>query len=251
MNMLARCVVRCFSVCVYLLIVTGTCLTPRVFEGVPSEAGRSIHGLATGLTASSLADFKYIAQVKSIAALHRVDYRLILAIIMQESRLEEDAVSHRGAFGLMQLMPRTYEQIEGELDQIDSTNDPLENIEAGAYYFSRLLEMYKEAPEEDRVKLALAAYNCGPGRIEDARKIAEYMQDDCNRWESVCNALRLLSKRYYSLHHSVWATGRPTNGYFRDWRQTSAYVAGVMEKYQEILVAEEQSQPPKRLASLR
>ena len=85
------------------------------------------------------------------ARTYQVDPALICAIIMAESSYNPRAVSHRGARGLMQLMPTTAKWLG-----IEDTFDPAMNIDGGVRYFKKLLDRF-----DGDVKLALAAYNAG------------------------------------------------------------------------------------------
>jgi membrane-bound lytic murein transglycosylase F len=174
-------------------------------------------------------DFRII---KKYAKEYGIDYRLIIAIIRQESRFDKEAVSHRGAQGIMQIMPVTNAEISEEIEILDPTH-PHENIRAGVYYIAKLLSLFKKGTPEDRMSLALAAYNAGPSRIYDAQQIAAYMGESPAAWSSVEKALPLLSKRYYTLHSHIWKTAKPRNGYYGSWRQTVTYVNNVMEFYKE------------------
>ncbi len=105
-------------------------------------------------------------------------------------------------------MPVTNSEISEELDMKESYL-PDENLKAGIYYFSKLYELFKGETEEDRLSLALAAYNAGPSRIYDAQELAAYLGENPSRWSSIQTMLPLLSKRYYSLHQSVWKITGP------------------------------------------
>jgi|GEM_PF-3594179 len=89
--------------------------------------------------------------IHAAAIRHGIDPAMIHAIIMAESSFNPDAVSNRGAQGLMQLMPQTAESL-GLADAFD----PGKNIDAGARYFRQLLNQFR-----GDVELALAAYNAG------------------------------------------------------------------------------------------
>jgi hypothetical protein len=168
--------------------------------------------------------------VKHYSAMYGVDYRLILAIIKQESRFDHQALSERGAKGYMQIMPVTNSEIREELE-LSEPELPLENIRAGVYYFSKLYSLFPGASESDRLSLALAAYNAGPARIYDAQELAAYIGEDAHSWSSVESILPLLSKRYYSLHETVWEAGHPPSGYFGESHQTIGYVRNVLKSY--------------------
>jgi len=89
--------------------------------------------------------------IMQAAQTYQVDPTLIRAIIMAESSYNPRAVSHRGAQGLMQLMPTTAKWLG-----IRDSFDPAMNIDGGVRYFRRLLDRF-----DGDVKLALAAYNAG------------------------------------------------------------------------------------------
>lgn len=93
--------------------------------------------------------------VERAARRHRVNARLLHAIIAVESAYRADAVSQRGAMGLMQLMPATAERY-GLTDLLD----PAQNVHAGAQHLRELLEFF-----DGNVMLALAAYNAGAGAV--------------------------------------------------------------------------------------
>lgn len=86
---------------------------------------------------------------------------LVDAVIMQESGGKSKAVSPKGAKGLMQLMPETAKEVAKELGLEDyDLNDPDTNRMMGEYYLSKMMKIFKDE------KLALAAYNAGPGKVQ-------------------------------------------------------------------------------------
>jgi hypothetical protein len=95
---------------------------------------------------------------RKAAQKYGVDASLVCAIINQESRWKQNAVSHVGAIGLMQIMPSTGRDACG-LSTIE-LYDPSQNINCGVYYFSEQLKRFGSA------KLALCAYNAGPHRVD-------------------------------------------------------------------------------------
>lgn len=108
------------------------------------------------------------------------DWRFLAALVFQESGFDPKAKSHRGARGLMQLMPETAAEVG-----VKNLDDPADNIRGGAAYLAFLREHFvndPEIPEHERERLILAAYNAGPGRLRELRETAESMGRDPNRW---------------------------------------------------------------------
>ncbi|MBW2091541.1 MAG: lytic transglycosylase domain-containing protein [Deltaproteobacteria bacterium] len=107
-------------------------------------------------------DLKEIQKhVKAAAKTYGLDPALIRAIIKAESAYDPFAVSLAGAKGLMQLMPKTAVEMK-----VKDTFDPQENIFGGCKYLRYLLNRYN-----GDLKLALAAYNLGPQKISQDKKI--------------------------------------------------------------------------------
>ena len=111
----------------------------------------------------------YDEHIKHSGNMINWDWRLIAALIYKESKFSPDAVSHRGAFGLMQLMPHTAKRFGAD---INST--PAEQIAAGAKLIQYLDKLFiKTVPDpEERIKFILASYNIGQAHIIDAQKLA-------------------------------------------------------------------------------
>lgn len=101
----------------------------------------------------------YGALIRKYAAAYGVDPHLVAAVIVRESKGNPTAGSSAGARGLMQLMPGTAAEMG-----VTNILDPEQNIMGGTKYLAKQLATFKD------VKLALAAYNAGPGRVEDCLK---------------------------------------------------------------------------------
>lgn len=182
----------------------------------------------------------YEETIKRYSNRYGFDWQLILAVMNQESRFRVQAVSHRGAYGLMQIMPTTGRDVSTALG-IESVNHPEDNIAGGVYYLWRVRSMfnapddsrggYTRSAEDDLIRLSLAAYNAGPTRVRDAQQLAEYLGLNPYHWDVIRDLLPMLSQRYYTLHHYVWENGRPAGGYFYGWPETINYVESVMGYY--------------------
>lgn len=100
---------------------------------------------------------RYTAKIAELAARFDLSPSLLEALVWQESRWRENAVSPVGARGLAQLMPGTARYLG-----VDSA-DPFQNLEGGARYLREQLDRF-----DGNLEKALAAYNAGPGRVERA-----------------------------------------------------------------------------------
>lgn len=94
---------------------------------------------------------------------NKIDPEMILAVILTESSFRDDAVSNKGAIGLMQLLPSTAAEMSNELRMKwrgDKTlYDSQQNVRLGAYYLRKMMEAF------DDMQTALIAYNAGPGTV--------------------------------------------------------------------------------------
>jgi soluble lytic murein transglycosylase-like protein len=113
-----------------------------------------------------LAEDELAPLIEQAAKAQELDAVLIRAVIEQESALRPCAVSPKGAQGLMQLMPATVQQF-GVKDPFD----PRENVFTGARLLKQHIEKYK-----GDVKLALGAYNAGPGAVDQAGGIPDFAE---------------------------------------------------------------------------
>lgn len=111
---------------------------------------------------------------------YTVDRALVHAIIRQESKFNPSAVSHRGAQGLMQVMPSTANYIIGKTlfknkDSHAQLRDPQTNIEVGQRYIEKLL--YQDHVDTELFSLVVA-YNAGPGNLRKWKRELAEMKDD-------------------------------------------------------------------------
>jgi len=163
---------------------------------------------------------------------YKLDWRLVLAIIRQESFFNAYAKSRAGAFGFMQIMPKTGAGLQNRL-RLDDTRTPKNNLIAGIYYYATLVSNF-EFVGEDKYKFALAAYNAGLGRVIDAMTITYYYGLDYNKWENVKEAYPLLASSEDSIHALVWPSSkRPPYGTLNNWKEPYNYVRSIMFYYNE------------------
>ena len=120
--------------------------------------------------------------IEDCADKYNVDSELIRAMIQVESGWNTEAVSNKGAQGLMQLMPRTAAMLG-----VNDPFDPAQNIEGGVRYISDLTDKYRGDIEK-----ALAAYNAGPARV-DSGNIPEVSRRYVRNIMSIYRKLREMS----------------------------------------------------------
>jgi membrane-bound lytic murein transglycosylase MltF len=175
---------------------------------------------------------EYGEMIKRECNFYKLDWRLVIAIIRQESYFNPDAVSHAGALGFMQIMPRTGAGLQNEL-ALQDTRTPQNNLIAGIYYFASLASQFSEFGDE-RYKFALAAYNAGLGRVIDALTITDYLGKDYKQWENVKESYPLLSAKNDSLHALVWPDRKkPTYGTLENWKEPYNYVDSIWFYFNE------------------
>ncbi len=120
-----------------------------------------------------------------------IDWRLLAAIAYQESRFDAKAGSWNRGKGLFAMQPAKARELGFATD----LSDPNAATAAAATYLVRLQSQFAGVMnEEARLRLTLAAFNCGAGHVSDARLLAAQRQLDPDRWESVAEGLRLLSR---------------------------------------------------------
>ncbi len=136
------------------------------------------------------------------------DWRLLAALVHQESNFDPSAESWMGARGLMQMVPSTAESFGAK-----NVMDPKQNIKAGTRYLEWLDNYWRKyAPDSlERVKFVMGSYNVGQGHVRDAVRLTEKYGKDPEVWED--------NVAYYLLQKS-----KPK--FFRDPVVTSGYCRG-------------------------
>jgi membrane-bound lytic murein transglycosylase F len=188
---------------------------------------------------------RYDQQIRKYANAFGLDWLLVAALMYEESRFDPSATSAAGALGLLQIMPGT----ASAMGVADAT-DPEQNISAGVRYLKYQCDLFEDAPDaEDQVRLALASYTIGAGHVQDAQRLASARGLDPNDWQSVADALRLLSLPEYYRHAEFgYCRGDEVVGHveevIRRWEIYGEYLErrGVSESGQALSAAEAQAQ---------
>ncbi len=122
----------------------------------PSEHKLTYFAEPTASNNKAIKQLPYHQEVLAAADMTSIEPALIHAVIAVESKHNAQAKSHKGAYGLMQLMPATAKRFH-----VKDQRDVGQNILAGAQYLRELLTLFK-----GDLRLTLAAYNAGPGAVK-------------------------------------------------------------------------------------
>ena len=96
----------------------------------------------------------------------------------------------------------------------------------------KVSSLFHNADYNNRIKLSLASYNCGVGRIRDAQAIARFYKKSPYQWKYIREYLSLLKDTDWELHLQVWPQGKPKHNYFYGYEETISYVDNIWEMYQ-------------------
>lgn len=115
------------------------------------------------------------------------DWKWFKAQGIAESNLVEKAISPVGAMGLMQVMPKTFEDIKKKVSWLKDINNPVDNVAAGIYYDKYLFDVWMaERPLIDRLCFMFASYNAGLGNILKAQSVCNASAiGNCNLWSNI------------------------------------------------------------------
>ncbi len=148
-------------------IITDHALVGKEYKLVrKSDSARGMGGMVSERRVQSvvLDPSTYDRLIRRTAAAHRVDVALVKAVMHAESGFNPNAVSPKGASGLMQLMPQTAERYG-----VEDIFDPVQNVQGGVRYLKDLMVMFK-----DNHRLVVAAYNAGENAVHRYKGIPPY-----------------------------------------------------------------------------
>lgn len=165
------------------------------------------------------------------------DWTLIAAICYTESKFDSTAVSHVGAYGVMQMMPRTLRSL-GVPDSLHT--DTRTNVHAGARYLKKLEHIFRRINDfDERLNFVLASYNAGVGQVNDAMALAQKYGRKRYVWHNNVDTFLVLKKYPEYYNDTVCQTGS-----FNSSDETLQFVEKVTKRwkrYQRMQAAYEDS----------
>jgi membrane-bound lytic murein transglycosylase F len=160
--------------------------------------------------------------IKKYAAEIGWDWRLLGSQVYQESQFDPQAKSWAGAQGLMQLMPATAKEVG-----VTNTANPEENLKGGTAYLKEMWDKWETISDTiQRIKFAMASFNCGYYHVKDAVNLAEKDKADTSRWDDGVELyiLKLSDPKYFNdpVVHYGYARGL----------EPYTYVFEIFERYE-------------------
>ena len=142
------------------------------------------------------------------------DWRMLAAVVYQESKFSINSKSHRGAQGLMQVMPSTSARYG-----INDLVNPENNLKAGTQHIKMLQNIWKkrELEHSELIKFTLASYNAGEGKILECRRFATERGINADKWENIVGIIPEMREE----------------GLFQGY-ETIAYVENILSIYEAI-----------------
>ena len=152
-----------------------------VYTALRAQAAQRVKEFKNNTGDAELQRFQEVlALFRKYGQQYNFDPLMLAAQGYQESRLDQNAKSHVGAIGVMQIMPATGAQLKvGDITVTES------NIHGGAKYMDQLMTKYfvdAKFSETNRALFAFASYNCGPGNVSRMRKLAVQRNLDPDKW---------------------------------------------------------------------
>jgi len=155
--------------------------------------------------------------IKENVTEYHFDWRLIVSQMYQESRFDPLASNSTGAKGLMQMLPRTAEELG-----VTNLTEPEQAISSGIRYLNWTRDRFsKNLPVQEQIFFSLASYNAGFGHVKDAQRLARQLGLRDDKWfNHVEKAMLLLQqKEYYKKSRFGYVRGTEPVNYVRDIHQ--------------------------------
>ncbi len=149
------------------------------------------------------------------------DWRMLAALVYQESRFEPKAESWAGAAGLMQLMPATAAELG-----VKNRSDPVQSLRGGSNYLNTLYGYFESISDTtQRLKFTMASYNCGYGHVQDAQSLATKYELNPELWDNNVEEMILALSKSQNYNDPV-----VEHGYLRG-HEPYNYVEQIFERY--------------------
>jgi len=196
----------------------------KYFKNLKRSVNRSFSEFSS-VSGDKLSPFD--EQIKETAKDIGWDWKLLAALIYQESKFDPNVKSWAGAIGLMQMMKPTAREFGA-----DNLYDPNQSLSAGGKYINWLQKSFKKHVTDsvERQKYVLAAYNVGIGHMQDAIRLTKKYGGDPTKWNDNVEKYLLLKsqKRYYTdpvVKYGYCRGEEPVN-----------YVAEILDRYEQYVL---------------